>query len=104
MSLAKRIRIRRETLELTQEQLATAVRVSSQYISLLEQGKRVPSVPTLARFAEVLEVTGDYLTTGKEAVISDTIPAIRADGKLTIEAKKAMIATVREFYRSKEGR
>ena len=42
--------------------------------------------------------------TGKEAVISATIPAIRADGKLTIGAKKTLIATVREFYRSKGGR
>jgi len=103
MNLARRMRARREVLELTQEQLATAAGVSPQYISLIEQDKRVPSVSSLARFAEELGVTVDYLITGKEAVISDTIPAIRADGKLTVEAKKALIATVREFYRSKEG-
>ena len=103
MDLGKRIRTRRETLELTQEQLARATGLSPQYISLIEQDKRVPSVSSLARFAEELGVTVDYLITGNEGVISDTIPAIRADGKLTVEAKKALIATVREFYRSKEG-
>ena len=103
MNLAKRIRARRETLELTQEQLARATGLSPQYISLIEQDKRVPSVSSLARFAEELGVTVDYLITGNEVVISDTIPAIKADGKLTVEAKRALIATVREFYRSKEG-
>jgi transcriptional regulator with XRE-family HTH domain len=103
MNLAKRIRERRETLELTQEQLARAIGLSPQYISLIEQDKRVPSVSSLARLAEELGVTVDYLITGNEAVISDTIPAIKTDRKLTVEAKRALIATVREFYRSKEG-
>ena len=104
MNLARRMRVRREALQLTQEQLATATGVSPQYISLIEQGKRVPSVSSLARLAEELAVTVDYLITGKEAVISGCIPAIRADEKLTVEAKKALITIVREFYRSKEGR
>jgi len=104
MNLARRMRARREVLELTQEQLATATGVSPQYISLIEQDRRAPSVSSLARFAEELGVTVDYLITGKEAVISGCLPAIRADEKLTVEAKKALIASVREFYRSKEGR
>ena len=104
MNLANRIRARREALELTQEQLAAATGLSSQYVSLIEQGKRIPSVSSLSRLAEELGVTVDYLITGKESAIPDTIPAIRADTKLTIEAKKALLATVREFYRSKEGR
>ena len=104
MNLARRMKVRREALELTQEQLATATGVSPQYISLIEQGKRVPSVSSLARLAKELAVTVDYLITGKEAVINSCIPAIRADEKLTAEAKKALITIVREFYRSKEGR
>ena len=103
MNLATRIRARRETLELTQEQLARATGLSPQYISLIEQGKRVPAVSSLSRLAEELGVAADYLITGKDPAISDTIPAIMADTKLTTEAKKALIATVREFYRSKEG-
>ena len=104
MNLGNRIRARRETLELTQEQLARATGLSSQYISLIEQDKRVPSVSSLSRLAEELGVMVDYLITGKESTISDTIPAIMADTKLTSEAKKALIATVREFYRIKEDR
>lgn len=99
MSLPNRIRARREALEFTQEHLAKATKLTPQYISLIEQGKRVPSVSSLSRLAEELGVTVEYLVTGKEPVITDTIPAIRADPKLTAEAKKALIATVRELYR-----
>ena len=104
MSLGDRIRARREGLELTQEQLAAATGLSPQYVSLIEQAKRSPSVSSLARFAEELGVTADYLITGKESATSDAISAIKADPELTAEAKKALMATVREFYRSQEGR
>lgn len=102
MNLGKRIREKREMLELTQEQLAIATGLTPQYVSLIEQGKRDPSVSSLSRLAEELGITVDYLITGKETTIASTIPAIRGDEKLTVEAKKALIATVREFYRGKK--
>ncbi|GAH79757.1 unnamed protein product [marine sediment metagenome] len=96
MNLATRIRARREALELTQEQLATATGLSSQYVSLIEQGKRVPSVSSLSRLAEELGVSTDYLITGKETIITDIIPVIKASKRINLKIKRALIALVEE--------
>ena len=100
MSLGQRIRMRRQTLKLTQQQLAEALGLTPQHISAIEQNKRAPSLPSLAKLAEELGVTVDYLVTGKEGVITDTIPAIKADKALNLEAKRALITLVRELHNS----
>jgi len=97
MSLGQRIRTRRQALKVTQQQLAEAIHLTPQHISAIEQDKRAPSLPSLARLAVELGVTVDYLVTGKEGVITDTIPAIKADKTLKLEAKKALIALVRSL-------
>lgn len=98
MSLGERIRKRRQVLKLTQHQLAEELGLTSQHVSAIEQDKRAPSLASLARFAEELGVTIDYLVTGKEGVITDTIPAIKADKRLSTDVKKALIITIRELY------
>ena len=45
-------------------------------------------------------VTVDYLVAGKEGVITDTIPAIKADKTLNLEAKKALISLVQALRNS----
>lgn len=95
MSLGQRIRKRRQALEITQKQLAEALRVTPQHISAVEQDKRTPSLPSLAKLAEELGVTVDYLVTGKEGGITDIIPAIKADKSLNLEVKRALIALVK---------
>ena len=82
-------------MEITQRQLAEALRVTPQHISAVEQDKRTPSLPSLAKLAEELGVTVDYLVTGKEGVIIDTIPAIKADKSLNLKVKRALIALVK---------
>jgi len=91
------MRTRRQTLKLTQQELAKGTGLSPQHISAIEQDKRAPSLPSLAKLAEELGVTIDYLVTGKEGVITDTIPAIKADKTLNLEVKKALITLVREW-------
>jgi len=100
MSLGQRIRRRRETMKFTQEQLAKAIGLTPQHISAIEQDKRAPSLHYLAKLAEELGVTVDYLVSGKEGIITDIIPAIKADKTLNLEAKKALITLVRELRRS----
>ena len=102
MTLGQRIRKRRQTMELTQQQLAEALGVTAQHISAVEKDKRAPSLDSLARLAEELGVTVDFLVTGKEGVITDTIPAIRADKKLNIEMKRALITLIRALYTEKK--
>lgn len=97
MTIGQRMRTRRQALKLTQQELAGGTGLSPQHISAIEQDKRAPSLPSLAKLAEELGVTIDYLVTGKEGVITDTIPAIKADKTLNLEVKKALIALVREW-------
>lgn len=98
MSIGKRIRKRRQELKLTQENLASALGLTPQHISGIEQDKRNPSLSSLAKLAEELGITVDYLVAGKEGVIVDTIPAIKADKKLSLESKKALVTLVQELY------
>jgi len=83
---------------MTQQGLAEAIGVTPQHISAIEQDKRDPSLSSLAKLAEELGVTIDYLVTGKESVITDTIPAIKGDKKLKLKAKKALTALIQELY------
>ena len=98
MTLGQRIRERRQVMKLTQQELANALDVTPQHISAIEQDKRTPSLSSLAKLAVELGVTVDYLVTGKEGVITDTIPAIRADKKLGIEIKKSLITLIQKLY------
>ena len=100
MSIGDRVRKRRKHLQVTQQELAEALGVTPQHISAIEQDKREPSLDSLARLAEELGVTLDYVVTGKEGVITDPIPAIKADRKLNLKAKKALIALIQELYQA----
>jgi transcriptional regulator with XRE-family HTH domain len=95
MTLGKRIRERRQSMKVTQQELAKALGLTSQHVSAIEQDKRSPSVASLATIAEELGVSIDYLVTGREGIITDTIPAIKADKKLKLEVKRALITLVR---------
>ena len=98
MRLGKRIKEGRRALELTQRQLADSLGVTPQHISAIEQDKRAPSLPSLARIAEELGVTVDFLVTGQEWAIRDTIPTIKADKRLNLKTKRALITLVEELY------
>jgi transcriptional regulator with XRE-family HTH domain len=97
MSFGERLLKRRKTLKVTQQDLANALGVTPQHISLIEQDKAAPSLNLVAGLAKELGVTTDYLISGQESIITDTIAAIKADKKLTLKTKKALIALVEEF-------
>jgi transcriptional regulator with XRE-family HTH domain len=99
--IGQRIRQRRENLKLTQKQLADALGLTPQHISAIEQDKRLPSIASLAKFAEQLGVNIDYLVTGKEGTVTEVIPAIKADKNLTVEVKNALIRIVQAIYEAK---
>ena len=94
MSLGQRIRKRRQVLKITQQELAQALGVSPQHVSLIEQDKTTPSFTLLPKLAEQLGVSIDYLVSGKEGIITDIIPAIKADKNLNLKAKRTLIAFV----------
>lgn len=59
--LGIRIRNARESKNLTQEQLAEMTGLSNNYISNIERNRSIPSLETLVKICNVLEVTPDFL-------------------------------------------
>lgn len=66
LALGKRIREERKKLNLTQEQLAEKIDVSTTYIGFVERGERSITLGKLTCIANVLGVSVDYL-------LSDTV-------------------------------
>jgi len=97
MTIGERIRKRRQALKITQQELAKALGVTPQHISGIEQEKRSPSLSFLSKLAEEMGVTTDYLLSGKEGIITDTIPAIKADKSFSLKAKGALITLVEQL-------
>lgn len=62
-----RISRRRKEYNLTQEQVAEQMNVSLQMISNLEQGKKAIRPENLIKLCHVLDVTADYILTGKKS-------------------------------------
>ena len=65
-AMGRRIHERRRELKLTQERLAERTEVSASFVGHLERGEKIPSVDTLARLAEALDVSLDFLVWGKK--------------------------------------
>jgi len=61
VTIGRNIRKRRMELGLTQVDLAERLGITQTYLSDVEQGKRTPRTPRLAKFAEALEVNPTYL-------------------------------------------
>lgn len=68
LALGQRIRAQRKKLNLTQEQLAEKINVSTTYMGFVERGERSITLGKLTVLANVLGVSVDYL-------LSDTVPS-----------------------------
>ncbi len=63
--IGQRIHARRKQLGYTQEQLAERMEVSIQMISNLERGNKAIRIDNLVNLSRILEVSTDYILTGK---------------------------------------
>lgn len=61
VDLGRRIRVRRQNLGLTQEQLAKEMGVSTSFMGHIERGTRKASLETLVQLANVMDVSIDSL-------------------------------------------
>ncbi|MBR4929740.1 MAG: helix-turn-helix transcriptional regulator [Bacteroidaceae bacterium] len=59
--MGKKIRRKRREMDITQEQLAALVGISTSFVGHIERGTRVPSIETLYRICDALGVSADYL-------------------------------------------
>ena len=66
VEIGKRIQGRRKQMGLTQEQLADKMDVSIQMVSNLERGNKSIRIENLIRLSEILNISTDYILTGKE--------------------------------------
>lgn len=67
ISIGNRIRISRENVGLTQEELAEKLNLSAQFISTIERGVAGASLATIIRLCEVLNVSSEWLLRGLKA-------------------------------------
>jgi transcriptional regulator with XRE-family HTH domain len=101
MNIGKRLRLRRIALDMTLEDVAQAIGVSANYISLIERGKNVPSDEIIDKLAELYGMDRDELyecygkipaTIQEELeeydVLKEAIKAIGRDERLTPEDKE----------------
>ena len=63
--IGSRIAERRKQMSLTQEKLAELMDVSIQMISNLERGNKAIKIDNLIRLCSVLQISTDYVLTGK---------------------------------------
>ena len=64
-TLGERIREQRILMQMTQEELATVTGLSTQTISTAENGRKALRPENIVKLSQALEVTTDYLLTGK---------------------------------------
>ena len=60
-NIGNRVRERRKELNLTLEQLAEKIDLSTNFIENIERGDSVPSIETFVKLANALSVNADYL-------------------------------------------
>lgn len=80
-----RISQRRRELKMKQNQLAELTDLSNNHISNIENGHSIPSLETLAKICEALNVTPDYLLLGN--IKMDNIPKNIYDNLLLCNPK-----------------
>lgn len=68
----RKLRTRREELNLSQADVADALGVNASYIGLLERGERSPSVEVLLKLAEAVQVSpADLFSPAKASPVND---------------------------------
>lgn len=67
--MGRRIMVRRKGLQLTQEELAERMGVSTQMISNLELGKKAIRPENLSRLCGILQVSSDFILNGVDTRI-----------------------------------
>lgn len=73
----QRIKVLRKDHRLTQEQLADVLNITTDHLGKIELGKRGVSVDLLFEIAEVLDVSLDFLVTGRRYVSTQTIRLVK---------------------------
>jgi transcriptional regulator with XRE-family HTH domain len=101
-AIGRRIKAAREKKQLTQEQLAELVDLSTMHVSVIERGVKLPKLETLINIANVLDVSADVLL---QDVINNRAEIFSSEAstlinKLPQEDQRRVLAALRSFIES----
>ncbi len=93
MTLAERVAIARNRLGISRSELARRTGLTPAAVWQIEHGDRTPSVPSLLKLVEALEISADWLLGLSEAAPSDPRVArmVRGWAKLSDRDREAII-------------
>ena len=101
-AIGRRIKAAREKKQLTQEQLAELVDLSTMHISVIERGVKLPKLETLINIANVLDVSADVLLqdviNNRAEIFSSEVSTLM--NKLPQEDQQRVLAALRSFIDS----
>lgn len=101
-AIGQRIKAAREKKQLTQEQLAELVDLSTMHISVIERGVKLPKLETLINIANVLDVSADVLLqdviNNRAEIFSSEVSTLI--NKLPQEDQRRVLAALRSFIES----
>ncbi len=97
-ALGARIRQLREKKNKTQAYFADVLYISPSYLSLIEDGKRVPNLDVLVHISELTDVSLDYLIFGDESDADSLSYTIRRFCKSYPKKKVEQALKLAEFY------
>lgn len=72
--IGRRIRAERRRQDLTQEKLSEMADISESFLGHVERGGRVLSVETLAKLANALGLSVEFIIAGEHSYRPDTLP------------------------------
>jgi len=75
--IGKRIRRQRILLELSQEQLAERSKISASFMGHIERGEKKPSLETIIRICEGLNLSLDFIIYGINGCESKKCPLLK---------------------------
>lgn len=93
--IGKRIQNRRKQQGYTQEQLAEMMNVSIQMVSNLERGNKAIRIDNLINLSQILDISTDYILTGKET--TDDIQTLTTRILQLSEKERKMVEMLVEF-------
>lgn len=86
-NIAERLKQLRKNAGYSQEQAAEVLGISRQAISKWESGQGNPDIENIVKMTELYHVSADYILSGIEKNISDSVPEKK---KLSREYRKAI--------------
>jgi transcriptional regulator with XRE-family HTH domain len=109
-ALGRYIKTQRQLADLSLRQMAELAQVSNPYLSQIERGMHQPSVRVLKSIAEALNISAESLLTQagvldeaeaeEGSAESGVESAIKADPRLTPQAKQSLLAVYRTLASS----